>query len=125
MVAITIFYAVYTILNVIYISLSDSRKASVVRILSLHSHILESTAFMELSLACGRVFSSFLLVLAGLFDGLIGTNLNIFLLVMVGVVGTLYIFFGLSLYWIERSLIRQDEQFHKMHINELYEKVED
>ncbi len=125
MVAITIFYAVYTILNVIYISLSDSRKASVVRILSLHSHILESTAFMELSLAGGRVFSSLLLVLAGLFDGLIGTNLNIFLLVTVGVVGVLYIFFGLSLYWIERSLIRQDDQFHKMHVNELYEKVED
>ena len=80
---------------------------------------------MELSLAGGRVFSSFLLVLAGLFDGLIGTNLNIFLLVTVGVVGVLYIFFGLSLYWIERSLIRQDDQFHKMHVNELYEKVED
>ena len=125
MIAITIFYAVYTTLNVIYISLSDSRKASVVRVLSLHSHILESTAFMELSLASGRVFSSIMIVLAGVFDGLIGSDLNIFLLVTVGVVTVIYIFFGLSLYWIEKSLIRQDEQFHKLHVNELFEKVED
>lgn len=125
MVAITIFYAVYTILNVVYISISDSRKASVVRILSLHSHILESTAIMELTLAGGRVFSSLLLLLSGLFDGLIGNNSNIFLLVTLGIIAVLYIFLGLSLYWIEKSLIRQDMQFHKIHTNELYEKVED
>ena len=125
MVAITIFYAVYTILNVIYISISDSRKAGVVRMLSLHSHILESTAMMEFSLAVGRVLSSILLLLAGLFDGLIGSDLNIFLLVTLGVVAVFYVFFGLSLYWIEKSLIRQDDQFHKIHVNELYEKVED
>ena len=125
MIAITIFYAVYTILNVIYISISDSRKASVVRILSLHSHILESTALMEFSLAAGRVFSSVLLLLSGVFDGLVGGSSHIFLLVTLGLVAVLYIFFGLSIYWIEKSLIRQDDQFHKMHINELYEKVED
>ena len=125
MIAITVFYGVYTILNVIYISLSDSRKASVVRILSLHSHILESTAIMELTLAGGRVFSSVLLLLSGVFDGLIGNNSHIFLLITLGIVAILYICLGLSLYFIEKSLIRQDMQFHKIHVNELYEKVED
>lgn len=125
MIAITVFYGVYTILNVIYISLSDSRKASVVRILSLHSHILESTAIMELTLAGGRVFSSALLLLSGVFDGLIGNNSHIFLLITLGIVAVLYICLGLSLYFIEKSLIRQDMQFHKIHVNELYEKVED
>lgn len=125
MVAIVIFYAIYTILNTILISVSDSRRASVARTLSLHSHILENTTYMELTLAAGRVFSSILLVLSGVFDGLLGGNSIIFVLVTMGVVALLYVFFGLSLIWVEKSLILQDEQFHKIHINEIYEKIED
>lgn len=125
LIAIVIFYAVYTILNVILMSISDSRKASMVRILSLHSHILESTALMEFSLATGRVMSSVLIILAGVFDGLVGNGSTIFLLINLGIVCVLYIFYGLSCYWIEKSLIRQDEQFHKIHVNELFEQVED
>ncbi len=125
MIAIVIFYAVYTILNVVLMSISDSRKASVVRVLSLHSHTLESTALMEFSLASGRVLSSVLLVLAGLFDGLLEGSSNFFLLITLGIVCVFYVFYGLSIYWIERSLIRQDDQFHKMHLNETFEKVED
>lgn len=125
MIAIIIFYAVYTILNTIIISISDSRRASVARTLSLHSHILENTAFMEFTLASGRIFSSFMLLLAGLFDGLIGGNSTIFLLITFGVITVMYVFFGISLLMVEKSLILQDEQFHKIHINEIYEKIED
>ena len=124
-IAIVIFYAVYIILNVILMSISDSRRAGVVRILSLHSHILESTAFNEFALAIGRVLSSVLLMLSGLFDSLVGGNSITFLLIVLAIVCVFYIFYGLSLYWIERSLIRQDEQFHKVHVNELFDKVED
>ena len=124
-IAIVIFYAVYIILNVILMSISDSRRAGVVRILSLHSHILESTAFNEFALASGRVLSSVLLMLSGLFDSLVGGNSTTFLLIVLAIVCVFYIFYGLSLYWIERSLIRQDEQFHKVHVNELFDKVED
>ena len=125
MVAIVIFYAVYTIFNTVLISISDSRRASVARTLSLHSHILENTAFMEFSLAAGRVLSSILLMLSGIFDGLIGGGSTIFLLITLGVVCVFYIFFGIALYWVEKSLILQDEQFHKVHINEVYENIED
>lgn len=124
-IVVIVFYGVYTILNVIIMSISDSRRASVVRILSLHSHILESTAIMEFSLALGRIMSTVLIILAGVFDELVGLDTHIFLLVVFGIVAVLYIFYGLMLYFIERSLIRQDEQFHKVHVNELFEKVED
>ena len=123
-IVVIVFYGVYVILNVIIMSISDSRRASVVRILSLHSHILESTSIMEFSLASGRIMSTTLLILAGVFDGLIG-DLHIFLLIAFGFVVVMYIMYGIMLYFIERSLIRQDEQFHKIHVNELFEKVED
>ncbi len=123
-VAIVIFYAVYIILNTILVSISDSRRASVARTLSLHNHILENTSFLELSLGAGRVLSSALLLLSGVFDLMLG-NTSIFLLIALGVTCVLYVFFGLSLYWLEKSLILQDEQFHKIHINEVYEKIED
>ena len=80
---------------------------------------------MEFSLAAGRVLSSILLILSGIFDGLIGGGSTIFLLITLGVVCVFYIFFGIALYWVEKSLILQDEQFHKVHINEVYEKIED
>ncbi len=124
-IVVIVFYGVYTVLNVIIMSISDSRRASVVRILSLHSHILESTAIMEFSLALGRIMSTVLIILAGVFDGLVGLDTHIFLLIVFGFVAVMYVLYGLMLYFIERSLIRQDEQFHKIHVNELFEKVED
>ena len=75
-------------------------------------------------MASGRIMSTTLLILAGVFDGLIG-DLHIFLLIAFGFVVVMYIMYGIMLYFIERSLIRQDEQFHKIHVNELFEKVED
>lgn len=123
LVFIIIFYAVYSVLNVILMSISDSRRASVARTLSLHSHILENTAISELSLGAGRVTSSIFLMLAGLFDGLVGEG-TVFLLLTIAIVCVMYIFYGISLIFVEKSLIDQDDLFHKVHANEIIEEGE-
>lgn len=118
------FYAVYAILNVILMSISDSRRAGVVRVLSLHSHILESNAFDEFCIGAGRITSSIFIVLAGVFDSLCGTK-ALFLMVALGLVCAMYVMYGISLIWVEKSLIKQDEEFKKVHIAEEIEKTED
>lgn len=123
-ITIIMFYAVYVILNVILMSISDSRKAGVVRMLSLHSHILESNAVAEFFLGAGRVTSSVVLLLAGVFDGLMGGG-TLFLKLALGFVGLMYIGFGVSIIFMERNLIKQDEDFKKAHISEVIEKTED
>ncbi len=124
-VTIILFYAIYAILNVILMSISDSRRAGVVRVLSLHSHILESNAFAEFSLGAGKVIGSLFVVLAGVFDSLIGANSTIFLKVSLGLVCIMYVMYGLSLIWLEKALIKQDEEFRKAHISEVIEKTEE
>lgn len=123
-ITIILFYAVYTILNVILMSVSDSRRAGVVRVLSLHSHILENNAFGEFFLGSGRILSSVVLLLAGLFDGMLGGG-SIFLKVALAFVCAMYVMYGVSLIWLENALIKQDEEFRKAHITEVIEKVED
>ena len=122
-VSIICFTAVYSILNVILMSISDSRRAGVVRTLSLHSHILESNAFIEFFLGAGRIISTLAILFSGVFDSLTGGT--IFLkLALVWVCG-MYIMYGLSLCWLEKSLIKQDEEFRKAHSQEQIEKNED
>ncbi len=122
---IIIFYAVYSILNVILMSISDSRRAGVVRVLSLHSHILESNAFSEFSLAAGRVLSSVFLLLSGVFDSLVGESSVLFLEIAIGLVCLMYIMYGVSLIWLEKALIKQDEEFKMVHVAEEIVKTED
>ena len=106
-------------------AISDSRRSGVVRVLSLHSHILESNAFSEFTLGFGRIISSLIILLSGVFDSLLGGNSTIFLKVALGIVCVFYIFYGLSLIWLENSLIKQDEEFKKVHVAENIEKNED
>ena len=123
-ITIILFYAVYVILNVILMSISDSRKAGVVRMLSLHSHILESNAVAEFFLAAGRITSSVVLLLAGVLDGLMGGGM-LFLKIAIGFVGLMYICFGVSIVVMEKNLIKQDEAFKRVHVAEVIEKTED
>ncbi len=123
-ISIIIFYAVYVVLNVILMSVSDSRRSGVIRVLSLHSHIIESTAITEFWLGAGRVLSSVLLLLSGLFDGMLGGG-TIFLKIVLGIVCFFYCMYGATLMLLEKALIKQDEEFKKAHISEVIEKVED
>ncbi len=122
---VVLFYAVYVILNVILMSISDSRRAGVVRVLSLHSHILESNAFNEFFLAVGRILGSLLLVFAGLFDGLVGQNSSLFLKIALGIVCLLYCGYGISTIVLEKALIKQDERFRQEHLAENIERTEE
>ena len=106
-------------------SISDSRRSGVVRVLSLHSHILESNAFSEFFLGAGRVFSSVLLLLSGVFDSLISENSTLFLKIALGIVCFMYIMYGISIIWLEKALIKQDEEFKQLHSSEQIEKTED
>jgi len=123
-ITIVLFTAVYSILNVILMSISDSRRSGVVRVLSLHSHVLEHTAFSEFFLGAGRVISSILILCAGVFDSMMGGG-TLFLKIVLGIVAVFYVMYGVSLIWVEKSLIKQDEQFKKEHANETIEKTED
>ncbi|MBP3431272.1 MAG: MFS transporter [Clostridia bacterium] len=123
-ITIICFYAVYAILNVILMSISDSRRAGVIRVLSLHSHILESNAYGEFFLGAGRITSSLFLVLAGLFDNLMGGG-TLFLKIALGLVCGMYVMYGVSLIWLEKALVRQDEEFRRVHIAEEIVKTED
>ena len=122
---IVTFYAVYSILNVILMSISDSRRSGVVRVLSLHSHILESNAFAEFFLGAGRVLSSVFLLLSGVFDSMLGGNSTLFLKIALGIVCFMYVMYGVSLIWLEKALIKQDEEFKQLHASEQIEKTED
>jgi len=122
-ITILIFYAVYAILNVILMSISDSRRSGVVRQLSLHSHILEHTAIAEFFLGGGRVLSTIMVLLSGVFDNMMGGTL--FLKIAIGFVCLMYVFYGLSLCLLEKSLIKQDEKFRAAHVAETIEKAED
>ena len=124
-VAVICFYAVYATLNVILMSVSDSRRAGVVRVLSLHSHILESNAITEFFLGAGRITSTLFLMLAGIFDGVLGDGSTLFLKIALTLVCGMYVMYGLSLVWLEKSLIKQDEKFRKEHAQEAIEKTED
>ena len=106
-------------------SISDSRRAGVVRQLSLHSHILENNAVIEFFLAAGRITSTIALLMSGIFDVLLGVDSTIFLKLTLLFVCGMYIMYGLSLYWLEKSLVKQDEEFRKAHIQEIIEKAED
>lgn len=124
-ISIICFYAVYAILNVILMSISDSRRAGVVRQLSLHSHMLESNAFVEFFLGAGRIVSTLALLMSGIFDGLLGANSTIFLKIALLFVCGMYIMYGVSIIWLEKSLVKQDEEFRKAHLQENFEKTED
>lgn len=123
-VTIIIFYAVYAILNVILMSISDSRRSGVVRQLSLHYHILESNAIAEFFMGAGRVLSSVVLLLSGVLDNVVGGG-TLFLKIALGFVCVMYIFYGLSIIWLEKSLIKQDERFRAAHASEKITKNED
>lgn len=124
-ISIICFYAVYSILNVVLMSISDSRRAGVVRQLSLHTHILESSAYTEFFLGAGRIVSTLALLFSGIFDNLIGPDSSLFLSIALVFVCGMYIMYGVSLCWLEKSLVKQDEDFKKAHIQEQIEKAED
>lgn len=124
-VTIVLFYGIYVTFNVILMSISDSRRSGVVRQLSLHSHILESNAYAEFALGSGRIFSSVLIVFAGLFDGMLNRTNFVFLKLALALVCVMYVMYGVSLMWVEKALIAQDNEFRQVHINEVVEKTED
>lgn len=124
-ITILLFYAFYSILNVILMSISDSRRAGVVRVLSLHNHIMESNSFSEFALGAGRVVGSLVLVFAGLFDSFMANGSTLFLKLGLGMVCVFYCMYGISLIWLEKSLVKQDEEFKMAHSAEAIEKGED
>ena len=124
-IAIICFYAVYVILNVILMSVSDSRRAGVVRVLSLHSNILESHAISEFFLGFGRLSSTIVVIIAAVIDNVTGNSSLIALKVALAFVAVMYVCYGLSLIKIEKGLIKQNEEFTKAHIQEQIEKTED
>lgn len=123
--AIICFYAVYVILNVILMSVSDSRRAGVIRVLSLHSHILESHAISEFFLGAGRLASTIVVIIAAIIDNATGNSSLLALKFALAFVALMYVCYGLSLIKIEKGLIKQNEEFTKTHDKEQIEKTED
>lgn len=124
-VFIILFYAFYVTLNVVLTSITDSRRSSVIRTLSLHKNILESTIIMEQYLGVGRCAVTGLLILSGFLDSLMGDNSTLFLLIALAIVGVIYVLYGISVIQMEKSLIEQDKAFTEAHVGEAFEKNED
>ena len=65
-----------------------------------------------------------MILLSGIFDNLRGGG-TLFLKLAIGFVCVMYIFYGITLIWLEKSLIKQDEKFRALHADEKIEKAED
>lgn len=118
-ITITCFYAVYAIMNVVLMSISDSRRSSIARLLSLHSNILEYTTYSGLFLGSGRIMSFLVLLLAGVLDGITANGQLLFLKIALLFVLAMYVLYGLFLILVEKALVKQDEAFVKEHQGEI------
>ncbi len=98
-VTVAIFYAAFTILNVVLISISDARRrGGIARALSMYGQILEVNAVCEVSLMLGRIMTLSIILLCGIL------NSEILLYVALGFACLMYVCFGISIIFLEKTL---------------------
>ena len=98
-VTVAIFYAAFTILNVVLISISDARRrGGIARALSMYGQILEVNAVCEVSLMLGRIMTLSIILLCGIL------NSEILLYVALGFASLMYVCFGTSIIFLEKTL---------------------
>ena len=104
------FFFVYNILSVNLTSLTDMRRAGVIRMLSMHEHVLEHNALFEIPLCFARVIGFGLFAIVGYFD------YEWMFIALVALVLVMYVLFCYYTYKTEKLLVEQDKQWKKEHM---------
>jgi len=104
------FFFVYNILSVNLTSLTDMRRAGVIRMLSMHEHVLEHNALFEVLLSISRVIGFGLFVLIGYF------NYDWMFIALFAFVIVMFVLFCFYTYRTEQLLIEQDKEWKREHV---------
>jgi len=103
---ILIFYTLYNIFVVIIESLTDMRRAGIIRLLSMHDDVIEHNAVYYSTQCLSRTIFFVLIMLAGLFDS------QVFLIVLLFVFFANFVLMCINTYYTEKLLIEQDKTWH-------------
>ncbi len=109
-ITVIIFFVCYNVLTVNICSLVEMRRAGIIRLLSMHEHILEHNALYEFILDASRIIGFGLFMIVGVI------NSDIAFIIMVALFLVLLIFFCFYVYKTEKLLIEQDKEWKKTHI---------
>lgn len=109
-ITIIIFFVFYNVLTVNVSSLIEMRRAGVIRLLSMHEHILEHNALYEFVLDFSRIIGFALYMIVGVLDS------EVAFIIMVAVFLVLLAFLCYSVYRTEKLLVEQDKEWKKSHI---------
>lgn len=109
MVTLLVFYGVYMFFRIFITTITDMRKGTIIRLLSMHSHSIEYNSVYSLFYGVIRGCSYLLFLLYLVMPEM--TMLSIIL----GVNILAYIGYGITLYIMEQQLIKQDEKWKKEH----------
>lgn len=115
---VLIMFGVYTFFRLFITTITDMRKNSTIRLLSMHSHSIEHNALYSLIYGVSRASSYLLLLLFMVVPE--GIMLNI----VFGVNLASYVGYGITLHFLEKQLIQQDINWKKAHPDEMTKKEE-
>ena len=108
-VTLLVFYGVYMFFRIFITTITDMRKGTIIRLLSMHSHSIEYNSVYSLFYGVIRGCSYLLFLLYLVMPEM--TMISIIL----GVNILAYIGYGITLYIMEQQLIKQDEKWKKEH----------
>ena len=103
---IVIFYTIYNFFVVIIESLTDMRRAGIIRLLSMHDFVVEHNAVFFSRQCLARTIFFALITLAGLYAS------QAFFIVIMALLFVTFILLCLNVYYTERLLIEQDKTWH-------------
>ena len=118
MVTLLVFYGAYMFFRIFITTITDMRKGTIIRLLSMHSHSIEYNSVYSLFYGIIRGCSYLLFLLYLVMPEM--TMLSIIL----GVNMLAYIGYGITLYIMEQQLIKQDEKWKKEHPVEVIQPQE-
>ena len=107
---VLVFFGLYNILTVNLTSLTDMRRAGVIRMLDMHDKVLEHNAVFEMVLAFARMIGFGLFAIIGL------VNTDWLFTVGVALILVLFLGFCITTYNTENQLIEQDKEWKKAHM---------
>lgn len=115
---VLIMFGVYTFFRLFITTITDMRKTSTIRLLSMHSHSIEHNAVYSMIYGVSRASSYLLLLLFMLMPE------SVMICVVLAVNLASYVGYGITLHFLEKQLIQQDINWKKAHPDEMTQKEE-
>lgn len=110
LVTVLIFYGVYYFFRLFITTITDMRRSSLIRILSMHKYILEHNAVYAMVAGMTRACAYLLLMLC-----LVIPDAQLMIDIVLGVNLLGYVGYSISLFCLERQLIAQDLKWKSTH----------